>query len=113
MDSKIYNISRMFEHPKCAIRCTNYSDASSLVSALSEIDPSLTEHFKNGNVGWDMAEQTCYTLFYSDSKNAERLSRTRKRWFIDNGYEIIEFADIIMNNADIEESGQPIGFLLS
>lgn len=49
-------------------------------------------------------KDTCYTLFYEDSREPDRLSRTDIHWFRRKGYEVVECADLIVNTPDIQES---------
>lgn len=106
------DISRMFELPRCAIHCANYEDASLLFSVVNAEHPALTGNFKGGNIGWDYGKNTCYTLFYETSKEAERLTRTSIDWFIKKGYEVIEFDDLCIQQTEISESEMPIESIL-
>lgn len=72
----------------------------------------MAEHFEEGETAWDYDDRTCYTLFYSTSSSPQGLSRYNVEWFLENGYEVIEFSDLTsFSDTDIEESDQPIDVL--
>lgn len=108
------DVSRMFEHPKCAIRCRTFEDANALCNSVLNRDPKMAGHFGDMYTAWDYGGRTCYTLFYSTSLSPQGLSRTNVEWFLENGYEVIEFSDLAsFSDPDIEESDQSIDVLLN
>lgn len=108
----IYEIdpSRMFEKPKCAVHCPTIEDARSLVRAMKIANPAMARNFNDIDCGWE-DKYTCYTLFYEDSVEPTRLSRTEIGWFRRKGYEVIECAELAAKIVDIEESDQAVDTL--
>ena len=70
----------------------------------------MARGFNDIDCGWENRD-TCYTLFYERSRRAERLSRTNIDWFRRKGYEVVELDELIVNIADIDESGASLDVL--
>lgn len=101
------DLSRMFELPKCAVRCRTREDAKALVANFDTQYPGMADYFDPENPDWDYGDETAYTLFYSDEDEPTSLSRTDFGWFEEEGYEVIEFSELL-NTTEIEESDMPI-----
>lgn len=108
------DVSRMFQYPKCAIRCRTFEDARALCNSMYTNYSKMAGHFGDTYTAWDYGDRTCYTLFYSTSSSPQGLSRYNVEWFLENGYEVIEFSDLAsFSDPDIEESDQSIDVLLN
>lgn len=106
------DVSRMLEYPKCAIHCKTEDEADALIFNMRSQHPSHASNFK-GNNGWSAnGPNTAYTLFYSGDKVPTNLSRTNIRWFRENGYEVIPFSELSVEQAEMEESDMPLISLL-
>lgn len=71
----------------------------------------MADHIGPEETLW-MNDDTCYTLFYSGSLHATKLSRsTDIQWFVGHGYILYDFDELITIGSDIEESEQPIDTL--
>lgn len=104
------DLTRMFES-KCAVRCRTEDDARILIQAVREKDPLMVAHIDPEDTLW-INDNTCYTLFYSDSQRAANLSRSKNiQWFVNHGYILYDFDELITVGSDIEESEQPIDTL--
>lgn len=108
MNYPAIDLSRMFEHPKCAVRCRTLEEARTLIYNFHQQYPRKADYFDLDDPGWDNhGSETAYTLFYSDDDKPTTLSRTECGWFEDEGYEVVEFTELA-NPVEIEESDMPL-----
>lgn len=101
------DISRMLENPKCAVRVTSEYDAKEFIWNAKRAFPDFSKRWGNGETHWDEGVKAIgYTLFDYSATRPSRLTYTDSiEWFIDNGYVIVDYADL---RVDIEESEMPI-----
>lgn len=106
------NLSRMLESPPCAVRCRSELEADALLHNFKQQYPNRVKNWSDGYPSWgSYADKTCYTLFYAGAHKPTSLSFCDIDWFTENGYEVIEFAGLIGEQEEIEESEMPIELL--
>ena len=106
------DLSRMLEHPKCAIQVSTEDEAKWFLQNAKEQFPERTSAWDRHN-NYDVhRERTCYTLFYSGATEPTNLSYAHDQWFIENGYEVIKLSELAGCMTEIEESDTPLSALL-
>ena len=110
----IVDLSIMIQQYKCAIRVTSKEDACAVVANAMHQFPGRTMHW-SGETHYDRADENglCYTMFFEGYDTPTHMSCTKSQWFVENGYHIIDFAELVSNAAeDLEESDQAIDVLI-
>ena len=107
------DLSRMLADPRCAIHVSTLEEAQLVILNAKNQFP---ERVKNWNAvtnnHWKVYdEETGYTMFYEDDDKPTTMSYADIPWFKENGYQIVEFSELIEAVAEIDESEQPISLL--
>lgn len=112
-DYQRVDLSRMVERPKCAVMCRTAGDAETFFY-------NFTEQFEKEYLYWSLndilnvwnqyQDKTGFTLIVGDGC-PESISYCDEEWFLDSGYELIEFEDLA-NPTEIEESEMSMSVLL-
>lgn len=106
------DLTRMFEHPRCAVHCMTEDEAKTLIHNVKTQYPTMAGSWSVDENRWDSyKENTGYTLFYSGDKEATGLSYFYLDWFHENKYEVVEFSEL-SNPVELEESEMPIESIL-
>ena len=106
------DLSRMLEHPKCAIQVSTEDEAKWFLQNAKEQFPERTANWVSHNNYGVHKERTCYTLFYSGDTKPTNLSYAHDQWFIENGYVVIQLSELAGCMTEIEESDTPLSVLL-
>ena len=107
MKSKFIDIdlSRMLEHPKCAIHLPTQEDALLILANAKRQFPDRVKRWAEDDGYWPCyKEETAYTFFFNEDKHPSTMSYANVTWFADHGYEVIELSELLYNCADINES---------
>lgn len=109
------DLSRMLEDPRCAIHVSTLEEAKIIILNAKNQFPERVKNWNAiSNNHWTVyKEETGFTLFYEDEDEPTTMSYADIPWFKENGYQIVEFGDLLGAVVDIEESEQSIDFLLS
>jgi hypothetical protein len=107
------DLSRMVENPPCVIHVSSLEEAKTVIYNAKNQFP---ERVKNWDIEtknhWGVYEKdTGYTMFYEGEDKPTTMSYSDIQWFEENGYEVIEFAELLGSIVDIEESDQPVAAL--
>lgn len=107
------DLSRMTELPKCSVLCRNTEELDVFfANAQKQLGQFLYWDYDDILDLWNLyKDKTGFTLFVGDYTEPDSMSYCDEEWFRKNGYDIIEFSDIAAT-PDIEESDEPVGFLL-
>lgn len=107
------DLSRMLEKPKCAIHVASLEEAKIVIANAKNQFPDRVKRWDiEAKNFWNAhRENTGYTLFYEGYDEPSTMSYTYISWFKDNGYEIVEFGELLGATVDIEESDQPVDIL--
>lgn len=112
-DFRYVDLSLVSENRKIAILCRNIDDAETLFHNIKEqfpqrlywsLEETLTVWRYNG-------EKTGFTFFREYDDEPETLSYCDEQWFREEGYELVEFSDLVQI-PDLEEGDLPIEFLI-
>lgn len=104
------DLSRMLELPKCAVLCRTEDEVRAFFENAKQQLP--------GNLFWDLEDILGLWSYYKEktgftvitSIEPESMSYCEEDWFRAEGYELIEFSDLI-NVVEIEESDQSVELL--
>ena len=110
-DYQYVDISRVKEAPKCAIICNTEQEVELFYHSCEEQIPELIDFWTLEDVLsiWNSRERVCFSFLVGDE--IEDMSWCYEAWFIESGYEIVEFSELA-NPSEIEESDSPINVLL-
>lgn len=106
------NLSIMFDRP-CAVHCAGYEQAEALVEAIRATYPEKAGPWENiDDYNWYSYEsETCYTLHNDDYNGGlvvDRLYYCYKSYYEENGYEIVEFDELLLDDVELQESDMPL-----
>ena len=107
------DLSRMAEAPKCAVMCRTPEEAEALFHNFQQQFPEFIKHWDLDDIMnlWGYNDsKTGFTMITSYDNTPEHISYCDEPWFRGEGYEIVEFADLV-NVVDIEEGDKPLDFL--
>ena len=111
-DFQYVDLSRMFEYPKCAIQVGTEEEADYFLQSAKSQFPERTGGWRSSSNFGTHGDKTCYTLFYEGATEPTNLSYSYKEWFLANGYEIVQFSELVGGMSEIEESDSPLSVLL-
>lgn len=109
------DLSIMLSQYKCAIRLSSHEEALALIYNAKQQFPDRTNSWSYDNTYWHNRDSKgiCYTMFRQGDTEPTTMSYTGAIWFEENGYLIIDFAELLSPQADIEESSENLDVLLS
>lgn len=109
------DLSIMLEQYKCAIRLSSNEEAMVLLHNAKQQFPDRTKSWSYDNTYWHNRDSKgiCYTMFREGDTKPTTMSYTGAIWFEENGYEIVDFADLMRPQTEIEESEMSLDILLS
>lgn len=100
-------------HNPIAIRCATAEEAMELVTAFTKQFPDRISGVSVEDTYWDEYEEdTAYAAYDNDYERPMYLGYSEDYWWKDEGYHIIQFEELCPIS-EIDESDQPVEFLLS
>lgn len=108
------DLSRMLEHPRCAVRVTTQEQANAIIyNAQRQFPERISNSWDTANNYWSRyKEKTTYTLFYEGDNEPTMLSYGDVTWSQVNNYIIFEYEDLLSMTVEIIESDYPVNILL-
>ena len=107
------DLTRMIENPRCAIRVSTLAEAQLVILNAKHQFPERVKNWNaETNNHWNVYEElTGFTLFYEDEDEPSTMSYADVPWFEANGYQIVEFNELVGAVSEISESEQPMSLL--
>ena len=111
--AKEIDLSRMLDEPRCAIHVASKEQADTIVHNARIQFPNRVKNWSYDNNIWGVYEEnTAFTLFYEGEDSPSNMSYADVPWFLEHGYVVVEFDELVKESADITESDQSIGILI-
>lgn len=109
------DLSIMLDRP-CAVLLNSPDKAEALYTAINELHPELTTVWEQNrdtdNYNWHYyKEDTCYTLYdadYDGNLVLDKLYYSPRDYYEEEGYEIVEFEELLGEESELEESDMPL-----
>lgn len=88
---------------RVAVHCAREEDAEELLQEMWNQHPELMRHWNRVDAKWGLyGSDTCYALHIYD-KRAECMQYCRSNYWINEGYSIIPFGDLLAEQHDLGE----------
>lgn len=98
-----------------AVRCESEEEAKAFVHAMIDNFPHKCEYWDKSDIKWRNDLNGAYggRAYYPDINNAEcdNFSTGDIQFARDNGFTIVKFSDLLIDQTQIEESNMPIDML--